>query len=49
MSRGYHVFRMGDHTKSELDIFNKNYFDYSKSKKNQILWMFLGYICTLKH
>ena len=48
MSRGYHVFRMGDHTKSELDIFNKNYFDYSKSKiKSDFMDVFLGYICSL--
>jgi putative glycosyltransferase (TIGR04372 family) len=47
INNGYHVFRMGDHTKSKLKISNKNYFDYSKSKiKSDFMDIFLGYSCS---
>lgn len=46
ISEGYYVFRMGNYTKSELKISNKNYFDYSKSKiKSDFMDVFLGYVC----
>ena len=47
INEGYYVFRMGNYTKSELKISNKNYFDYSKSKiKSDFMDVFLGYICS---
>tara|TARA_B100000989_G_scaffold296008_1_gene278301 strand:- start:1872 stop:3104 length:1233 start_codon:yes stop_codon:yes gene_type:complete len=48
ISKGYYVFRMGDYTKFKLNIFSKNYFDYSNSKiKSDFMDIFLGYICKL--
>lgn len=45
-SKGYYVFRMGDYTKSKLELKDHKYFDYSKSNiKSDFMDIFLGSNC----
>ena len=46
IKKGYYVLRMGNYTKSKINISNKKYFDYSKSNiKSDFMDVFLGSEC----